>query len=96
MSTLTERNTDMSTTTPTPVDSSSLETADAFSNPLARTRPLGGRTGVAIASVVPLSALVLFLVFGLAGGWAWSWAFFLLIPISGIAVYGFGSPRRRR
>lgn len=62
-------------------------------NPLARKAPLGGRTGVAIASIVPLAALVLFLIFGLLGGWSWSWAFFLLIPISGIVVYGLRSGR---
>jgi hypothetical protein len=73
----------------------STDSTDEFSNPLARTRPLGGRTGVAIASIVPLGAIILFLAFGATGGWSWSWMFFLLIPISGIAVYGFGAPRRR-
>jgi hypothetical protein len=61
---------------------------DNFSNPLARKSPLGGSTGVAIASIVPLVALALFLIFGIGGGWSYSWMFFLLIPISGIAVYG--------
>ena len=65
-----------------------------YSNPLARKTPLGGRTGVAIASTVPLVALSLFLLFGLAGFWSWSWAFFLLIPVSGIAVYGLGYGHR--
>jgi hypothetical protein len=74
----------------------STDSTDDFSNPLARTHPLGGRTGVAIASVVPLAAIILFLAFGLMGGWSWSWMFFLLIPVVGVAVYGFGSPRRRR
>jgi hypothetical protein len=46
---------------------------------------------VAIASVVPVVAITLFLVFGLTSGWRWSWAFFLLIPISGIIIYGFGN-----
>ncbi|MET0812583.1 MAG: hypothetical protein ABWY03_05985 [Microbacterium sp.] len=68
--------------------------SDEFTNPLTRTSPLGGRTGVVIASVVPLIALALFLAFGLAGGWAWSWIFFLLIPVSGIVVYGLRSPSR--
>jgi hypothetical protein len=63
--------------------------ADAFRNPLARSTPLGGPVGVAIASIVPIAALVLFLVFGLLGFWSWSWVFFLLIPVSAILVYGF-------
>jgi fatty acid desaturase len=67
-----------------------------FANPLARTSPLGGRSGVAIASIAPLVALVLFLAFGFAGGWSWSWVFFLIIPVSGIAVYGLGYSNRRR
>jgi hypothetical protein len=62
---------------------------DQFRNPLARQSPLGGPVGVAIASVVPLAAIVLAVVFGFVGSWSWSWMFFLLIPISGIVVYGF-------
>lgn len=71
-------------------------TDNDFTNPLTRKTPLGGRTGVAIASMVPLVALALFLLFGLAGGWTWSWVFFLLIPVSGIAVYGLRSGSRAR
>lgn len=63
--------------------------SDDFRNPLARSKPLGGPVGVAIASVVPFAALVLFFVFGLLGFWSWSWMFFLLIPLAGILVYGF-------
>lgn len=63
-------------------------------NPLTRKTPLGGRTGVALASIVPLISLALFLVFGFAGYWSWSWLFFLLIPIVGIIVYGVRSGRR--
>jgi len=36
----------------------------------------------------------LFLVFGFLGFWSWSWAFFLLIPVAGIIVYGLGGNRR--
>lgn len=68
---------------------------DEFENPLARAHPLGGRTGVAIASIVPLIALALFFIFGFSGGWSWSWVFFLLIPISGIVVYGLGGRKGR-
>lgn len=62
-------------------------------NPLSRSTPLGGRTGVAIASLTPIVALVLFLIFGFLGGWAWSWVFFLLVPTVFIAIYGMRTPR---
>ncbi|SIT66524.1 hypothetical protein [Microbacterium sp. RU33B] len=65
-----------------------------ITNPLARRSPLGGSIGVAVASIVPVLALALFLVFGLLGGWTWSWAFFLLIPVSGILVYGLRGGQR--
>ena len=67
-----------------------MSTDEPFHNPLSRKRPLGGPTGVAIASIVPLVALALFLIFGFMRDWAWSWVFFLLIPIVAIAVYGLG------
>ena len=66
---------------------------DPYGNPLARKTPLGGRTGVAVASLAPIIALVLFFAFGfLAGAWAWSWIFFLLIPVVYLVVYGVRSP----
>jgi hypothetical protein len=86
--------TDMSTDMNAGTRSDMSADPDDFRNPLARTRPLGGPTGVAIASVVPLGAIILFLAFGLTGGWSWSWMFFLLIPVVGVAVYGFGGSRR--
>lgn len=62
-----------------------------FSNPLSRRTPLGGRTGVAIVSIVPIVALALFLLFGFTvGGWGWAWVFFLAIPVAGWVVYGLG------
>jgi hypothetical protein len=61
-------------------------------NPLTRKEPLGGRSGIAFASIVPIICLALFLVFGFLGGWAWSWIFFLGIPIVLLVVYG---PRDR-
>ncbi|MFZ1362407.1 MAG: hypothetical protein WAS05_05655 [Candidatus Nanopelagicales bacterium] len=70
------------------------ENPEDWENPLERKSPLGGRTGVAVASITPLIALILFLIFGFLGGWAWSWIFFLAIPIVGIAVFGFQSPQR--
>ena len=69
---------------------------DDYSNPLARTSPLGGRTGVAIVSIVPLVALALFVIVGLTtGGWGWAWVFFLAVPIAGVIVYGLGRPGRQ-
>lgn len=47
-------------------------------------------------ALVPFLAVALFLVFGFAGGWAWSWLFFLLVPIAGIIVYGPGADERAR
>lgn len=41
-------------------------------------------------SLVPFVALVLFLIAGSAGGWAWSWMFFLLVPVTGIVVRELG------
>ncbi|MGP3535507.1 hypothetical protein ACTU3I_11985 [Microbacterium sp. RD1] len=68
---------------------------DPFRNPLERSKPLGGPVGVAIVSITPIVALVLFLVFGFLGFWSWSWIFWLLVPIAGIVVYGMrgGNPR---
>ncbi|GAA3887883.1 hypothetical protein GCM10022381_32260 [Leifsonia kafniensis] len=67
--------------------------SDDESNPLTRGRPLGGRTGVAVASLVPLTCLALFLIFGFLGGWVWSWVFFLVIPLALLVIFG---PRDRR
>jgi hypothetical protein len=68
----------------------------AYTNPLARKKPLGGAVGIAIVAIVPLLALVLFFAFGFAtAGFAWSWIFFLLIPVTGWVVYGMG-PRPGR
>jgi MFS family permease len=70
---------------------------DDFSNPLARKKPLGGRTGVAIVSLVPIIALILFFVFGFfVHGWSWSWIFFLAIPVAAILVYGPGGRDNNR
>jgi hypothetical protein len=52
--------------------------------------PLGGAAGVVAVSVTPLIALVLFLACGflIPGGFAWSWVFWLFVPIVGIVVWG--------
>lgn len=72
-----------------------MTNTDEYSNPLTRSRPLGGRTGVMIASVIPPIALALFLLFGVTGGWSWSWMFFLLIPVSGAIIFGLRSNQNR-
>ena len=61
---------------------------DDHSNPRSQRTPLGGRTGVTIASITPLISLVLFFLFGFMGHWAWSWLFWLLVPIVRVVVYG--------
>ncbi|WP_216851585.1 DUF1707 domain-containing protein [Herbiconiux sp. VKM Ac-2851] len=52
--------------------------------------PLGGAAGVVAVSVTPLIALGLFLACGflIPGGFAWSWVFWLFVPIVGIVVWG--------
>jgi hypothetical protein len=46
---------------------------------------------------VPFVALGLFFLVGFVWhGWAWSWLFFLLIPVFGILIYGPGADSRRR
>jgi hypothetical protein len=59
------------------------------------TRALGGRTGATIMALAPFIALGLFFLFGFIGSFAWSWLWFLLIPIAGIVIYGPGSEDRR-
>ena len=60
-----------------------------------RVQPLGGAVGATIMALVPFLALGLFFLFGFTGSFAWSWAFFLLIPIAGIIIYGPGAEWRR-
>lgn len=61
---------------------------DTFSRP----RPLGGAAGVVIVSLTPIVVLIVFLLCGFfaPGGFAWSWVFWLAVPIVGIIVYGPG------
>jgi len=61
----------------------------------AGTRALGGRTGATIMALAPFIALGLFFLFGFIGSFAWSWLWFLLIPIAGVVIYGPGSEDRR-
>jgi hypothetical protein len=63
--------------------------------PRGRGGPLGGSTGTVIMSIMPFIALVLFFASGwLLHGWAWSWLWFILVPVTGIIVYGPGGRRR--
>jgi len=57
-----------------------------------RARPLGGAAGVAAVSITPIVVLVVFLAIGflVPGGFAWSWVFWLAVPIVAIIVYGPG------
>jgi hypothetical protein len=57
-----------------------------------RARPLGGAAGVAAVSITPIIVLVVFLGVGflVPGGFAWSWVFWLAVPIVAIIVYGPG------
>lgn len=59
------------------------------------TRALGGRVGATIMALTPFLAVALFFITGFSGSFAWSWLWFLLVPIVGIVVYGPGSDGRR-
>ena len=75
----------------TPGYSSSPDYSDSSGWGSGRVRPLGGAVGATIMALVPFLALGLFFLFGFYGSFAWSWAFFLLIPIAGIIIYGPGA-----
>ena len=46
-------------------------------------------------ALIPFIAVALFFITGFNGSFAWSWLWFLLIPIAGIVIYGPGSEGRR-
>jgi len=48
-----------------------------------------------IMALVPLLAVALFFITGFMGSFAWSWLWFLLVPIAGIVIYGPGADGRR-
>lgn len=65
--------------------------------PARTSRALGGRTGDTVMALIPFAALALFFLFGFAGGFAWSWLWFLIIPIAAIIIYGpTGKPGNER
>jgi hypothetical protein len=59
-------------------------------------RALGGAVGATIMAFVPFIALGLFFLTGHFGSYAWSWLWFLLVPIAGIIIYGPGAEYRSR
>jgi hypothetical protein len=70
------------------------ESRDSYS----RTKPLGGVAGVLAVTLTPLIVLVVFLLCGFfaPNGFAWSWVFWLAVPIVGIIVYGPAGRSRDR
>lgn len=63
--------------------------------PARTSRALGGRIGDTIMALTPFIALGLFFWTGFAGGFAWSWLWFLIIPVAAIIIYGpSGRPDR--
>jgi hypothetical protein len=46
-------------------------------------------------ALVPLLAVALFFITGFMGSFAWSWLWFLLVPIAGVVIYGPGADGRR-
>lgn len=69
------------------------ETPYAYSEPRG-SRALGGRIGDTIMALVPFLAVGLFFLFGFYVSFAWSWLWFLTIPVAAIIIYGPGGGRR--
>jgi len=58
-------------------------------------RALGGRIGDTIMGLTPFLAVALFFLTGFNGSFAWSWLWFLIIPVTAIIIYGPGGDSRR-
>ena len=58
-------------------------------------RPASRRWGLAIVSVAPFVAVILFFVTSSVWGYAYSWLWFLNVPITGALVYGADGGRDR-
>lgn len=55
------------------------------------------RAAATVMAIVPFVSLALFFVTGSGFGWSYSWLWFVLIPVTGIIVYGpNGKPDRKR
>ncbi|MGN6744127.1 MAG: DUF1707 SHOCT-like domain-containing protein [Amnibacterium sp.] len=57
--------------------------------------PMWRPIGVMLIALSPFVAVVLFFLTGVAGGWPYSWLWFLLIPVTAIVVNGFRDWTRR-
>ncbi|MWB97969.1 DUF1707 SHOCT-like domain-containing protein [Agromyces seonyuensis] len=79
-----------------PSEPSESSRHEPWKPPARNSRALGGAVGATIMALVPFVALALFFLVGWAGGWGWSWVFFLLVPIAGIIIYGPGADERGR
>jgi len=70
--------------------------------PAAPARPDGSsrgryrRSAVLVSALMPFIAVGLFFLTGVAWGYQFAWLWFLLIPVTGILVYGPGSDREDR
>ncbi|MDQ1690429.1 MAG: hypothetical protein QOH56_3380 [Pseudonocardiales bacterium] len=58
--------------------------------------PFAARHGGRVMAAIGPVCLLLFFVFGFAGGWSWSWLFFLVPPIVGGVLYGDVRASRQR
>jgi hypothetical protein len=63
--------------------------------PTRPSRALGGRIGDTIMALTPFLAVALFFLTGFNGSFAWSWLWFLIIPVTAIIIYGPGGGGRR-
>lgn len=61
-----------------------------------RSRALGGRVGDTIMALTPFLATALFFLFGFYVSFAWSWLWFLMIPVVAIIIYGPSGREDRR
>lgn len=57
----------------------------------ARKDPIGGTAGRIAVALSPFIALILFFLTGANVSWAYSWLWFLLVPITGAIAYGGGT-----
>lgn len=64
--------------------------------PTADTPVQGSAAGRIAVAISPFVALVLFFLVGSAGGWRFSWLFFLLIPVVAVVVRELDKARAQR
>jgi hypothetical protein len=61
-----------------------------------RPAPRGRIWGTGLVAIMPFVSLALFFITGNLAGYQWAWLWFLLIPVTGIMVYGAGYDHRDR